>query len=315
MARRSPAHTVLVLLTVGSLMAFAGWLQLVRERAFPSPSPAAEGIYITSGKTLRRLTAGYNALASDLYWIRAIQYYGGIKLRLADGQPLGQGDPGAPTDFGLLYPLLDITTTLDPRFNIAYRFGAVFLAEPFPSGAGRPDLAIALLQKGLEEMPDKWEYMQDIGFVHYWWRQDYEAAAASFGRAASVPGAPWWLRSLAAVTLAEGGDRRSSRLMWQAIHESAEIDWLRRESARRLAQLRALDEIDALQVAVDRLTKDAGAPPTDWAPLVRAALVAGLPRDPTGEPYRIDSNGRVHVSPTSELFPLPDEPKRLIPRQ
>ena len=81
-------------------------------------------------------------------------------------------------DFDLLYPLLDLTTTLDPRFNIAYRFGSIFLAEPPPGGAGRPDLAIALLEKGLRERPDKWEYMQDIGFVHYWWRRDYPGCRA-----------------------------------------------------------------------------------------------------------------------------------------
>ena len=38
----------------------------------------------------------------------------------------------------------------------------------------RPDLAIALLEKGLRERPDKWEYMQDIGFVHYWYLHDYQ---------------------------------------------------------------------------------------------------------------------------------------------
>src|SRR6476469_802161 len=63
----------------------------------------------------------------------------------------------ADDPYALLYPMRDITTTLDPRFNIAYRFGAMFLAEPYPSGPGRPDLAIALLEKGLRERPDKWE--------------------------------------------------------------------------------------------------------------------------------------------------------------
>ena len=53
----------------------------------------------------------------------------------------------------------------------------MFLAEPYPGGPGRPDLAIALLEKGLRERPDKWEYMQDIGFVHYWYDHDYRAAA------------------------------------------------------------------------------------------------------------------------------------------
>ena len=64
--------------------------------------------------------------------------------------------------------------------------------------------------------------------------------------AADVPGAPWFLRSLAATTLAVGGDRQSSRAMWQAIRESAEIDWLRKDAERRLVQLQALDMADAL---------------------------------------------------------------------
>ena len=32
---------------------------------------------------------------------------------------------------------------------MAYQFGALFLAEQPPGGPGRPDLAIALLEKGL----------------------------------------------------------------------------------------------------------------------------------------------------------------------
>jgi hypothetical protein len=211
----------------------------------------------------------------------------------------------------LLYPLLDLTTTLDPNFSIAYRFGAIFLAEAFPSGAGRPDLAVALLQKGLAERPDKWEYMQDIGFVHYWWLHDYGRAAQWFDRASRVPGAPWWLRSLAAVTLAEGGDRQASRLMWQSISDSAEIDWLKNEAERRLAQLRALEDIENLQAAVDRAARAAGVPPADWLTLVRTGLLPGIPVDPAGTPYGIGEDGRVGLSPQSRLFPLPDEPKRL----
>jgi hypothetical protein len=68
--------------------------------------------------------------------------------------------------------------------------------------------------------------MQDIGFVHYWWRQDYRAASAWFDKASKIPGAPWFLQSLAATTLAAGGDRQSSRTMWEAIRQSAEVDWL-----------------------------------------------------------------------------------------
>jgi hypothetical protein len=230
------------------------------------------------------------------------------------GNPLPAAGPsdGAPPDFSLLYPLLDLTTSLDPRFNIAYRFGAIFLAEPYPGGAGRPDLAIALLEKGLRERPDKWEYMQDIGFVHYWWVRDYPAAALWFDRASKVPGAPWWLRSLAATTLAEGGDRQSSRTMWESIRQSAEIDWLRRDAERRLSQLTALDQIDALQNLVDQVTKRDGAPPATWAPLLGGHPLPGIPVDPAGAPYELDASGRVRLSMKSPLLPMPLEPHRLM---
>ena len=58
--------------------------------------------------------------------------------------------------------------------------------------------------------------------------------------------------------------------MWEAIRQSAEIDWLRRDAERRLMQLRALDEIDALQRVVDDYARRAGQPPADWPALVRA---------------------------------------------
>ena len=236
-------------------------MQRVRDRLYPRSAVSAEQLYVTSASAVRKLALGYTALAADLYWIRALQYYGGLRLQnermgvnrqgeARAPQEAGPKGPGRPDDgsgYELLYPLLDVTTSLDPRFDIAYRFGSIFLAEPPPGGAGRADLAIRLLEKGLRERPDKWEYMMDVGFVHYWWTRDYRTAAAWFGRASAVEGAPAWLRALAASTLATGGDRKTSRLMWTEIRQSAEVDWLRRQAEWRLLQLRALDEIDALQ--------------------------------------------------------------------
>jgi hypothetical protein len=305
-ALRALAGAIVAAVLVGA----AASLQAVREVRYPEPPPVSESLYLTSGATARRLSIGYSALAADLYWIRAIQYYGGTRIR-AD-QPAArqraQNSAAAGRDFDLLYPLLDLTTTLDPRFNIAYRFGSIFLAEPPPGGAGRPDLAIALLEKGLRERPDKWEYMQDIGFVNYWWRRDYPAAAQSFDKASKVPGAPWFLRSLAAVTLAEGGDRQSSRTMWTAIRESAELDWLKNDAERRLRQLDALDLIDAVQRAVDAAAPRTGKL-TNWQDLIRAGVIRRVPLDPADVPLRIDDEARVHLAVMSPLYPPPLEPQ------
>jgi hypothetical protein len=156
--------------------------------------------------------------------------------------------------------------------------------------------------------------MQDIGFVHYWYRHDYKAAAAWFEKAARPPGAPWFMKSLAAVTHAEGGDRRSSRVMWEAIRQSADNDWLRKDADRRLVQLRALDQIDELQPIVDRVAAAAGARPADWTAVVRAQGWPGVPVDPGGTPYELTPDGVVRMSQSSPLWPLPAEPQHLANR-
>jgi hypothetical protein len=291
-------------------------LQAARERWYPPQDDADTALYLRSPTAVRRMASAYTPLAADLYWIRAVQYYGGTKHRNSPSKATATAPtPPAPPaalarpddDYTQLYTLLDITTTLDPRFNIAYRFGAIFLAEAYPNGAGRPDLAIALLEKGLRARPDKWEYMEDIAFVHYWYEHDYLGASQWFEKAAAVPGAPWWLQSMAATTRAKGGDRQSSRLMWETIRDTTDIEWLRQDAERKLAQLRALDDIDALQKIVGAEEARTGQVPDGWETLVRARRLRGLPLDPGGTPYVLE-NGRVGLSNASRLYPLLVEP-------
>ncbi len=302
----------------GALLAGAIQVQAARERAYPTPDVDEDAVYVTSGNVVRRLTGAYNALAADAYWVRAIQYYGGAKRRLAE-RPLGPEPPPMlaaveTREYSQLHTLLDITTSLDPSFTIAYRFGAVFLAEAYPAGAGRVDLAVKLLEKGLAARPDKWEYMEDAGFVYYWYAHDYRQAAAWFDKAAAVPGAPVWLKGLAATTLARGGDRQSSRTMWTAILQTSEVAWMRSAAERTLIQLDALDQMDAIQSRLDAFARQSGAPAGDWTTAVRARVFSGVPVDPSGVPYELTPDGRVQLSPSSRLFPLPVEPQQLAPR-
>ena len=315
MIKSSFAGAFAAIALAGALLAGAIQVQAAREREYPTPPVDEDAVYITSGSALRRLSGAYNALAADVYWIRAIQYYGAAKGRLAS-QPLAPEPPPTlaaveSTEFSQLYTLLNITTTLDPLFDIAYRFGSVFLAEAYPAGAGRADLAVKLLEKGFRARPDKWGYMEDIGFVYYWYAHDYRQAAEWFQKASEVPGAPVWLKPLAATTLAQGGDRRSSRTMWERILQSADIDWLRKSAEHHLLQFRALDQIDALQSRLDAFAKVRGGPPADWATVLRAQVFPGIPTDPSGTPYELTPDGRVRLSRSSELFPLPVEPEAL----
>jgi tetratricopeptide (TPR) repeat protein len=284
---------------ISGLLAAVVRLQMIRDGSPGLPAVRSDQtLYLRSPEVVRRLALSYDALAADLYWIRAIQHYGGTKLSTAPDKSYAQ-----------LYPLLDLTTSLDPRFNIAYRFGAIFLSEPFPNGPGRPDLAIALLRKGLAAQPERWEFAQDIGFVYYWALADYKQAVEWFTRAADIPGAAAWLKPLAAVTLAQGGSRASSRRLWHEILDNADHDWLRAQAEIRLRQFDAMDHLDMLQAAAADFERRFGMWPRSWQDMISAGYIVRIPVDPAGYYYLLDPVTRTMIlGRQSPLNPLPVEP-------
>jgi len=290
--RLVPGATLLVLLTgvVG--------MQMVRERVHPRADVVVgeEILYVRSPAVVARTALSFQSLVADAYWIRALQHYG--RTRLSAG---GNGR------YELLYPLLDLTTSLDPRFTAAYRFGAIFLTEPPPGGPGRGDLALALLEKGLRAEPGRWEYAQDAGFVRYR-SGDYKAAASWFRRAAAIEGAPNWMLPLAAVTEARGGQRATARQLWRIVVDGAGPgeEWLRKQADLRLQQLDAMDDIDALTGVIERHRQRTGRPPAAWTDLVRSGHIRHVPQDPRGFVYQLHpSTGAVTLDPRSTLNPLP----------
>jgi len=216
---------------IGLLVSVAVVLQMMRERTYADgPAVPDEVLYIDSGPVIERVALSYKTVLADLYWIRALQHYGRERLK-----------PDSTGRFALLYPLLNLTTSLDPRFTLAYRFGAIFLAEPYPGGAGKPELAIRLLEKGIRTTPAKWEYYHDVGFVYFWNLHDYLKGADWFRRGSEQPGSPWWLRTYAAALMAKGGDRQTARVIWRNILSTSEGAWIKETARKRLLQLDLAD--------------------------------------------------------------------------
>jgi hypothetical protein len=294
MGTKPAKHSWLLWVALVALLASATAMQVAVEGRVQRPAMLPGVHWIQSPGLMRRLAVGFNAIWADIYWIRAVQYYGSTSLSTDEKK-----------NFDQLYPLLDITTSLDPYFNIAYRFGSILLSEGYPNGPGNTEQAIMLLEKGIRQSPDKWQYYHDAGFVEYWWRRDSRAAAEWFSKGATRPGAPNWLQPLAASVLAEGGERDASREMWTQLARSGEHEWIRKAAERGLMQLDAESHIEILEKVVHKFYDMYGRFPQAWWELTRIKMLNYFPVDPTGEVYALDPvTGSVDVARKSTLYPL-----------
>jgi hypothetical protein len=114
----------------------------------------SDELTLRSPAVMKRLSLEYAPLMGAIYWTRAVQYFGG-KHHAHD------------QNYDQLWPLLDIATTLDPDLIVAYHFGATFMSDAPPRGAGQPDQAVALLERGIKANPEHWRFYQDLGNVYY----------------------------------------------------------------------------------------------------------------------------------------------------
>lgn len=94
-----------------------------------------------------------------------------------------------------LYHLFDVVTDLDPRFITPYHQGAMFLILM----AGRWEQALKLLDKGIENRPDRWEMFFYKGFVRLFYQNDKAGAEKNIRAAAMKKDAPFFVVRFAAA--------------------------------------------------------------------------------------------------------------------
>ena len=280
-----------LLLLLVLLAGFAGiWrLQHGIDAQRGSLSQERDDVLLRSGKLMKLMSLEYAPLMADVYWTRVVQYYGNKHVR-------GQAN------LDLLWPLLDITTTLDPNLLISYRFGAMFLSQAAPAGAGRPDLAVKLIERGIEANPDYWRLYEDLGFVYYFDLKDYQKAAAAFLEGSKKPNAQLWMKVMAARVAAEGESFTTSIFLWKDIFDSTQDPSVKKNALLHLQLLKVKEDCKQLDALADEYEKRNGRRPSRMSEMVQAGLLRGIPGDPMGYAYIFGEDGKAELNLDSPLL-------------
>jgi tetratricopeptide (TPR) repeat protein len=252
--------------------------------------PGASIIYIPSGKFLRYATFGYSALAADLIYLWAIQYY---------------STPTIDDRFDHLDHVFAIINELDPRYQDPYEVGAMIAVdgarELHDKGSGKAAMAIsgafAILDRGAANNPDQWVYPFNAGHIALMTLKDYPLAEKYFTQCIKIPGAPEFVERLRANAIYKKGDLETSWDTWLEIYRRAPDERTKTIASNHLYQVKSAIDTRGLEEAAEKFRERYGRWPSELADLVRARVLPALPKDLDGRDYEYDAKtGKVKAA-------------------
>jgi hypothetical protein len=195
----------------------------------PSTPKSAKGeAFVPQPKLARFASLGFDTLASDYYWLQAIQLVGGaVEDPAQHGYTIGR--------------LIDVVTQLNPHVDHPYRFAAIWMTHD------EDDVRFAnhLMERGIEYHPDDWRNHFYKGFNHFYYLAEYPEAADELEAATKLPGHPPYLRRLVPRLRSQTEGLEVAQAMLLELHRNAPGPEARAEYEK------ALDEIETERRALE----------------------------------------------------------------
>lgn len=201
----------------------------------PSPVIPPQAAHVRNPQLFATLSFGHLPLAIDWLWLATLQNDSTERL------PEGQHDQ--------LYSDLNLVTDLDGAFFEAYEAGANLLAVVRSDGVGAKELLLKgdrFRKSELPKMPESfkqrfwsraWSIPVLLGYTYLFELNDLPSAAVHFREAATVPGAPPYLQSLADRLAKPGGEYAVGLRLINYLISGATDDRVREELTRKRESL------------------------------------------------------------------------------
>lgn len=238
-------------------------------------NPIPELFYFPKTSFIKNVAFGYNNLLADMFWIRSVQYIGQHSMTDAT--------------YPYIYHILDIVTSLDPKFINAYNFGSAFLV----TWANDPKDAIVLGNKGVKNNPQDWRPAFGLGFIYYMGK-DYENAYKYFSLANTLPDMPDQYKTFAPYSLGKFASPDQGIEMWEAIAKMSDNEIIRSAAKNNIAVLTQKKNVNMLNQAVQTYKQRFHKFPAALSELVERSVISKLPEPVANIPYNYDlSTGKV----------------------
>ncbi|MCP5058816.1 MAG: hypothetical protein GY937_19110 [bacterium] len=258
------------------LLALVGVVIAGAHRQLPTTPRRAEGeAPVPDANLVRVASLGFDALASDLYWMQAVQIGGDAR-----------GTAGRSHRIGAL---VDLLTQLDPWVDHPYRFAALWMTDDVPAVR----TANRLLERGIEHHPDEWRNRFYLAFNYFYWLGDSEKAAEALEPALGLPGAPRYLPRMVARLKSQGEGLDVSAAFLNEMLRRTEDPVAKAEYQRALLEIEAESRARLLDRAREEFKRRQGRDLVAVEELlhVEPPVLARLPEEPNGSSWVLNDEG------------------------
>lgn len=266
---------ILLILSCGIFMS----LKVKTDNISRKKIPGSSIIYIPSGQYLKFATFGNSSLLADLIYVWAIQYY---------------SDYSIPDMYEYLDHIFSIINELDPSYLDPYDVGAVIAAYE----AGDLDLALKILDRGLEKNPEQWLFPYTAGHYAQMINKDHKLAQEYYKKAMNIEGVPPIVERLYANAIFKSMDYKRALQTWLEIYKTAEDERTKKIASNHIYNITATIDIQKINEAIAKFKESYGRNPMELSQLVRAGFLDSLPKDLDGKEYIYDSRTGEVKTPT-----------------
>lgn len=217
------------------------------------------------------LCLDHRGFAADLYFIKVNLHSGSLMWKPLHFQ----------FDSRWSYGTMDLITSLDPEYYVAYLFSGMGLIHNFDDVR----LARPILERGMKIFPESWELPFWLGYDYYVYLEEHETAGKYLWMASQKPDAPKHYLALILSVLRKGGAYKKALWTLQAMLDETQDEGLKMIYQKKIVQLQNLA---FLQDSAEKYLKNHGRLPVTLDDLIKEGSIKKLPEDPMGMIYKWD---------------------------
>lgn len=236
-------------------------------------------LYLPSGDYLKVSSLGFHHILADVIYLWSIQFYSNYQIEYR-------------YDY-LEHIYMKIIPELDPHYLDPFLIGALIMSAE----AQDLQMALRLLDQGIELNPGKWILAYDAGMYCYG-AKHYEKAAKYFEKALEASDAHPSIRRMYAAMFSKMGDKETSYRQWMEIYETTEDEYAKNISEMHVHDLKIELDIEKINQAIQSFHQRKESFPHRLEDLVRQGFLDRLPVDPNGKDYLYDRQKGVALPAT-----------------